>query len=164
MSTSSVSCEASRDLWRSIGPSTTVVFKLRRPLSANKTTDLNSKFRAKRPVYLRHMSRRDSRNGCFWRKTADLHTSGGKRAEPWPAEVKSDESWQSAWRWRRGVRGREGRRTSDEARHSRRRPPVLTSKRHKSGRKYKGHLDCHKMYSTNYIYDPTDTRVLYRRP
>ena len=112
---SPVSREAGRDLWRSIGPSTTVVFKLRRSLSANKTTDLNSKFRAKRPVYLRHMSRRDSRNGCFWRKTADLHTSGGKRAEPWPAEVKSDESWQSAWRWRRGVRHRQGRSTNDEA-------------------------------------------------
>ena len=48
------------------------------------------------------------------RKTAELHTSGAKRAETWRGgEI--GESWPSTWRWRRDVRERGGRRTNDEA-------------------------------------------------
>ena len=45
------------------------------------------------------------------RKTAELNTSDAKRAETW----RGGESWPSAWRWRRGVRRREGSRTINEA-------------------------------------------------
>ena len=64
-------------------------------------------FRAKRPLYLRH-SRIDKTADSYTHvsdqrgtKTAEIHTSGAKRAE--------------TWRWRRGVRRRQGRRTNDEA-------------------------------------------------
>ena len=48
------------------------------------------------------------------RKTAELHTSGAKRAGT-RRGGESGESWPSAWRWRRGVRRRAGSRTNDEA-------------------------------------------------
>ena len=48
------------------------------------------------------------------RQQSFIHTSGAKRAETWRGgEI--GESWPSAWRWRRDVRERGGRRTNDEA-------------------------------------------------
>ena len=71
VSPSPVSREASRDMWRSIGPSTMVAFKLRTSLSVCKYN--NSRFNLHvdgettfiSPIYLRN--RRDSREWCFWR-------------------------------------------------------------------------------------------------
>ena len=75
--------------------------------------------RAKRPLYLQRFrldeaAETDVPEQRGKRKTAELHTSGAKRAETW-REGKSGERWPSAWRWRRGVRRRQGRRTNDEA-------------------------------------------------
>ena len=93
---SPVSREASRDLSRSIGPSTMVGFELRTLLSVRIyiIPGLVFMFRAKRPLYLRHMSDIDKTAGTGVsgergrRKTAELHTSGGKRAETWRGGVK----------------------------------------------------------------------------
>ena len=60
VSPSPVSREASRDLWRSIGPSTMVVFKTANvaesasTVSANIMDDLIFMFTTKRPFYFRH--------------------------------------------------------------------------------------------------------------
>ena len=59
VSPSQVSREDSRDLWRSIGPSTMVVFKLRTSRSAHqlrlqKKYDIIFMFKDKRPLYFRH--------------------------------------------------------------------------------------------------------------
>ena len=76
-------------------------------------------FRAKRPLHLRHFRQTRQLRRVF------LTSEGGGREQSFtqaaPNELKLDEgggsgeSWPSAWRWRRGVRGREGRTTNDEA-------------------------------------------------
>ena len=88
-------------------------------LSANTIYDLIYMFRAERPLYFRYF-RLDKTT------EADVSDSeGGGRQQSFtqaaPNELKlgdggfSGESWPSAWRWRRGVRRREGRRTNEEA-------------------------------------------------
>ena len=98
VSPSPISREASRDLWHSIGPLTMVVFKLRTSLSIRKNiiADLYFMFRAKRPLHLRHLDIDETADGSDerGRKTAELHTSGAKRAET--LRGSSDESWPSA--------------------------------------------------------------------
>ena len=85
VSPSPIPREASRDLWRSIGPSTMVVLKLRtslsaHPLSANIMDDLIFMSTAKRPLYHRRIThRRDSGRDSDQlgrRKPAELSTSG----------------------------------------------------------------------------------------
>ena len=90
---SPVSREASRDLWRSIGPSTMVVFKLRTnvvgsasTLSANIIDDAIFVFTAKRPLHFRRFRLDNTADADVSgqrgrRKTAELHTSCAKRAE-----------------------------------------------------------------------------------
>ena len=76
-----------------------VVFKLRtslsaHPMSANTMTDLIFMFKEKRPLYLRHMSdiHEAAEKGVSDErergKTAELYTSGAKRAETWREGVK----------------------------------------------------------------------------
>ena len=101
VSPSPISREATRDLWRSIGPSAMIVFKPRTnvavstsTVSANTIQDLIFMFWAKRTLYFRHF-RLDSteETGVSVQrgrtKTAELRTSGAKRAETfgsWPSE------------------------------------------------------------------------------
>ena len=111
VSRSPVSREASRNLWRSIGPSMMVVFKLRTSLSAHllcpqiMIDDLIFMFRAKRPVYLRHFRHgRDSRDGCFWpaREDEDSRASHKRRqrAKTWRWGV----NWWDLKTWRWGIK------------------------------------------------------------
>ena len=113
--------EASRDLWRSIGLSTMVVFKLRHSERIHCVCKYNGRTYVHvhgktNFIFPTFQTRRDSRDRCFIpaRKTVDLHTSGAKRAGNWRGGL-NGESWPSASRWRRGVRRRRGRRTNDEA-------------------------------------------------
>ena len=110
VSPSPVSRGPSRDLWRSIGPSTMVVFKLRTSLSAQPLClhDSISIFMANRPVYYRRFRREETAATEVFdqrgrKKTAEFHKSGANRAEIWGGEVKC-ERWLSAWRWRRGLK------------------------------------------------------------
>ena len=99
VSPSPVSREANRDLWRSIGPSEMVVFKIANvavsasTASAKIMDDLIFMFRTKTtfisPTYLTWTTQQ--RRALFdqrGRKTADLHTSGVKLAETWRGGVK----------------------------------------------------------------------------
>ena len=95
ISPSPVSRQAGRDLRRSIGPSTIVVFKLWTSSSVleNTIADLIFMFRAKRPLYLWHSDMNETANTGVSEergrmKTAKLHTSGAKRAETWWGGVK----------------------------------------------------------------------------
>ena len=89
--------EASRDLWRSIGPSTMVVFTSVGTNSSTVSENIMYYFKfmltAKRTLYFRRF--RLDETGAPGvsdqrgrRKTAELHTSGAKRAATWQVGVK----------------------------------------------------------------------------
>ena len=96
VSLSPVSRETRCDLWRSIDPSTMVVFKLLTSPSVRKYNDhFNLHVQGKNTfisqTYVRHTDER-AETGVSEergrRKTAELHTSGAKRAEPCRRGVK----------------------------------------------------------------------------
>ena len=89
LSSSPDSREASRDLWRSIGPSTMVVFKLRTSLWTHpvypKIYDLIFMFKSNELIFPTFQTRRDSRDGCFWpaREEEDRRASHKRRQTSW---------------------------------------------------------------------------------
>ena len=95
VSRSPVSREASRDLWRSIGPSDDGRVQTANAVSAStlSTNIMDGSifmFRAKRSLYPQHQTDESAETSVSdqrGRKTAELHTSGAKRAETWRGEV-----------------------------------------------------------------------------
>ena len=102
VSPSPVSREASRDLWRSIGLSTMVVFKTANvtvsasTMSANIMDNFIFMFEAKRALYFQRFRLNErAETGVSdqrgRRKTAVLNTSGVKRAKTWRGGVQWSE-------------------------------------------------------------------------